>query len=78
MRTDYQKYYQIMNVLNFIMIVASIVFFMFYRKYQYHIYGVIDLHNLTQDDFTILVKNIPLKVNSNFGEGIASIEYALR
>jgi hypothetical protein len=60
--TKYDYNYSIMNILNLIMIGSSIVFFIIFRKYQYNIYGMLDLHNETQDDFTILVKNIPTSI----------------
>jgi hypothetical protein len=58
--TNYSYNYDIMNVLNTVMIGASIIFFIAFRRYQYDIYGMLDLNNETQDDFTVLVKNIPI------------------
>jgi len=59
-RTNYSYNYDIMNVLNVVMIGASIIFFIVFRRYQYDIYGMLDLNNETQDDFTVLVKKIPI------------------
>lgn len=47
---------------------------MIYRKYQYDIYGMLDLHNLTQDDFTVIVKYIP----SEAVEGKGKVEELLK
>lgn len=49
-----------MNILNNVMVIISILFFYLYRRYQYKIYGMLDVHNLTQDDFTVFVENIPV------------------
>ena len=57
-------------MLNFIMVVSSVVFFVIYRKYQYDIYGMLDLHNLSQDDFTVIVKDVP----SEAAEGKGRVE----
>lgn len=73
-KTSYAYNYEIMNVLNFIMVVSSVVFFVIYRKYQYDIYGMLDLHNLTQDDFTVIVKYIP----SEAVEGKGKVEELLK
>lgn len=54
-------------MLNFIMVVSSVVFFVIYRKYQYDIYGMLDLHNLTQDDFAVIVKDVPIDVAGGKG-----------
>lgn len=56
------------------MVVSSVVFFVIYRKYQYDIYGMLDLHNLTQDDFTVIVKYIPSEV----GEGKGRVEELIK
>jgi hypothetical protein len=50
------------------MVIASIIFFVIYRKHQYDIYGMLDLHNLTQDDFTVFVKNIPVELQESSKE----------
>lgn len=34
-----------MNILNVIMIGVSVIYFIYYRRYQYEIYGMLDLHN---------------------------------
>jgi hypothetical protein len=59
-KTNYSYNYDIMNILNVIMIGASIIFFVYFRKYQYDIYAMLDLHNETQDDFAVIVKDIPI------------------
>lgn len=45
----------IVDILNLVTVIASIVFFFFYRKYQFHIYNLVDISNHTQDDYTLLV-----------------------
>lgn len=59
-KTNYGYNYDIMNILNVIMIGVSIAYFIYYRRYQYEIYGMLDLHNETQDDFTVIVKDMPM------------------
>lgn len=56
----YVQNLDILDLLNLVMVGLSIIVFQFFRKYQYDIYGMLDLHNETQDDFTLLVKEIPL------------------
>lgn len=55
-----------MDVLNLITIVGSIIFFVRYRQIQYEIYDNIDKSHQTQDDFTVLIENIPIM---DFKEG---------
>jgi len=55
-----------LDVLNLITIVGSIIFFVRYRQIQYEIYDNIDKSHQTQDDFTVLIENIPIM---DFKEG---------
>ncbi len=55
-----------MDVLNLITIIGSIIFFVRYRQIQYEIYDNIDKSHQTQDDFTVLIENIPIM---DFKEG---------
>jgi hypothetical protein len=47
------------------MVGFSIVLFVYYRRYQYNIYGALDVADASQDDFTILVKNIPINIDGS-------------
>jgi hypothetical protein len=53
-------YVYTLDILCLLIVIGSIVFFIFYRKLQYKIYDSIDSENQTQDDYTILVENIPI------------------
>jgi hypothetical protein len=55
-----------LDVLNLITIIGSIIFFVRYRQIQYEIYDNIDKSHQTQDDFTVLIENIPIM---DFKEG---------
>lgn len=50
----------VLDILNLITIVLSIIFFLIYRKRQYEIYDSIDTNQQTQDDYSILIENIPI------------------
>jgi hypothetical protein len=47
-------------MLNLITIILSIAFFLIYRKIQYQIYEDIEKEHQTQDDFKLLIENIPI------------------
>jgi hypothetical protein len=53
-------YVYTLDILCLLIVIGSIVFFILYRKLQYKIYDSIDSENQTQDDYTILVENIPI------------------
>lgn len=55
-----EKYLFIQDILDLVVVVFSIVFFFCYRKMQYHMAKVLDATRQTEDDFTILISNIPL------------------
>ena len=53
-------YVYTMDILCLLIVLGSIPFFIAYRKIQYQIYDKIDAENQTQDDYTILVEDIPI------------------
>lgn len=55
-----QEHLFIQDILNLALVVLSIIFFFFYRKKQYHIAKVLDDRQQEENDFAILVHNIPL------------------
>ena len=57
---DNEYFLLIQDILNLVVVVISILFFFCYRKKQYHIARVLDENEQTEDDYAILVTNIPL------------------
>jgi hypothetical protein len=47
------------DILNLVLTVISIVYFLFYRKLAYRLQIWLDYNDVTQDDFSILIENIP-------------------
>lgn len=58
--TSMKGYVYTMDILCLLIVIGSIPFFIMYRKMQYQIYDQINAENQTQDDYTILVENIPI------------------
>ena len=48
------------DALSLVTVILSIVYFLFYRAVQYQVYCIIDKDNLTEDDYSILVEDIPI------------------
>lgn len=51
---------QIVEVLGLVLVVFSIFFFIFIHKIKYQIWKKIDISRQTEDDYAILVENIPV------------------
>lgn len=47
------------DILNLVLTVLSIVYFLFYRKLAYRLQSWLDYNDVTQDDFSLLIENIP-------------------
>jgi len=50
----------VVDYLNLVATIFSIIFFLVYGRMQYKIYALVDSENHTQDDYTILVEDIPI------------------
>jgi hypothetical protein len=50
----------VVDILNMICAIVSIVFFILYRKFQFKIYNIAETSSFSQDDYTLLVENIPI------------------
>ena len=50
----------ITDILSFVIVVLLVIYFLIYRKFQYRMHGILDACSQTQDDFSILVENIPI------------------
>ena len=60
--TQDQRSVDIVDYLNIGLTLASIVFFFCCRKYQYKVDDLLEHSNVSQDDFSILIENIPVFV----------------
>ena len=56
---SFEHCFVIADYLNALMVGVSIVFFQFYRKYQYSIYDTLELNQSPQNEFTLVVDNLP-------------------
>ncbi len=50
----------IVDYLNIAVTIGSIIFFYFCRKHQYRVNCILDHRDISQDDFSILVEQVPL------------------
>jgi len=48
------------DYLNIGVTIMSIVYFYFCRRFQFKINNLLEYSNITQDDFSILIENIPI------------------
>jgi hypothetical protein len=62
----------VLDLLNLASIVCSIIFFFYYRKEQYEIYKMVEISNVSQDDFSIFVEDIPFFLSSVTKNGITN------
>ncbi len=56
---DRQDLIAVVNILDFVAIIASIVYFGWGRRSFYKVSQNIDKNSITQADFTLLISNIP-------------------
>lgn len=49
----------VLDILNLVLTVVSMVFFLIYRKLAYKLQSWLDYKDVSQDDFTILIENVP-------------------
>lgn len=52
-------YLELMNTINIFMTVLSLLFCLYNRKVQYNLFEMLDQTDITQDDFSIWIENIP-------------------
>lgn len=57
---DRKDLVNVTDILSFVTIIVLFVYFMMVRKLLYTLYCNIDQNNQTEDDFTIIVENIPI------------------
>lgn len=50
----------IQDILSLVLVFISIIFFFFYRKNQYQITKTLSETNQSEENYTLLVENIPL------------------
>jgi hypothetical protein len=50
----------LVSYLNIAVTVASIVYFYYCRKYQYKIFSILEHSQISQEEFSILIENIPI------------------
>lgn len=59
-KKDNQKFIFIQDILSLVFVLLSVVFFFLYRKSQYSKAQLLNNKNQVEEDYTILVENIPL------------------
>lgn len=63
-----------LDILNLVLTVVSIVYFILYRKASYKLQEWLDYNDVTQDDFSVLIENIP-KVLYSKGDSKQDAQY---
>lgn len=54
-----QNVLNLLDILSLVFTVISIVFFVIFRKHQYKLRDWLDFNEISQDDFTVLIENVP-------------------
>ena len=67
-----QKYLNILDILNLILTITSMVFFNIYRKIFYKLQNWLDYSDISQEDYSVLIENIPIILEDNAHQKIES------
>jgi len=63
-----QQYLNVLDILNFVLTILSMIFFIVYRRVFFKLQNWLDYNDVSQEDFSVLVENIPILLeDSNTG-----------
>jgi hypothetical protein len=65
-----QKYLNFLDILNLVLTIFSIVFFNVYRKVFFKLQNWLDYNDISQEDFSVLVEDIPILLEDKCDEKV--------